>query len=101
MTLNSSVVGSRATAVLFPRRIETTEVGMKGDGQMARAYGRHDAMRIWDASGELSGEGSSTHAQPIPPFSVPHVTAQLRKHSELESKGCVSLERAISSKMLR
>lgn len=87
--------------MLFPWRNEKTEVGMKGDGQMARAYGRRDAMRIRDASGELSGEGSPTHAQPIPPFTVPHVTAQLRGHSGLESKGCVSLERAISSKMLR
>lgn len=72
-TLNGSVVGSRAASA--SRAAEGMRWRQEGwrDGQMEQAYGRCDAIRMQDASGEISGRDSYVHEKVIlPPLPLPH-----------------------------
>lgn len=88
-TLNGSVVGSRAaSASLAAEGMRWRQEGWR-DGQMEQTYGRCDAIRMQDASGEISGRDSYVHEKAIPPpnllssSTVPRESARLCGRSRL------------------
>lgn len=99
-TLNGSVVGSRAASASFAVE-EWDGGGREGwrDRQMEQTYGRCDAIRIPDASGEISGRESYMHAKPILVHCPACVCAALwtgqtvwHEHSGLTKQGLCFIE---------